>query len=140
MCKVRWDIYQTDERGVHQWQTLPLLLLMESDDSTEKVMRIQIDQVRGLLIHFPLPELRVALSVLRALYTVSKASFIREAIEEVEMMLRPKALPFVNYFHWCELCGRDLDEREANTMHYMSGDKDYWRHKTCPPLKDKRPN
>jgi hypothetical protein len=102
-------------------------------------MKINIDQTRGLLIHFPPPELRVALSVLKALYTVSKASFIKSAIEEVEMMLRPR-LTLVSHYHYCHNCQMEIDDRVGdNFIHYTSETDDKWFHRYCTPLKENRP-
>lgn len=101
-------------------------------------MRINLDQTRGLLIHFPPNELRVALSVLMALYTVSKASFIREAIEEIKMMLRPR-LTLVSHNHLCESCFRMVDDQGDNAIH-MTGIVDKWKHRNCLPLKQDRPD
>lgn len=101
-------------------------------------MKINIDQTRGLLIHFPPPELRVALSVLKALYTVSKASFIKEAIEEVEMMLRPR-LTLISHFHYCFKCFCEVDDTKANAIHLVTDNDDKWTHRDCPKLKPNRP-
>lgn len=103
-------------------------------------MKINIDQTRGLLIHFPPNELRVALSVLRALYTVSKASFIQEAIEEVEMMLRPR-LTLVSHYHFCSRCKCEINDQVGdNFLHIITSTDDKWVHRTCPLLKEVRPN
>lgn len=103
-------------------------------------MKINFDPMRGLLIHFPPNELRVALQVLKALYTVSKASFIKSAIEEVEMMLRPR-LTLVSHYHYCHSCKMEIDDRVGdNFLHLITDNDDKWVHRVCRILKPNRPN
>lgn len=96
--------------------------------------------MRGLLIHFPQDELRVALQVLKALYTVTHLTFIREAIEDVEVALRPR-LTLVSHYHFCEKCFTEINDAVGdNFVHYVDDKTDKWKHKICPSLKPVRPN
>jgi hypothetical protein len=104
-----------------------------------KKMQIQIHPGTGVIILFPQSERHVALAVLKALYTATGQEFIKEAIKSIEEDLKPKALPFINYWHWCTGCGRDLDERDENAISITKDGDTSWKHRECPPLKKDRP-
>ena len=102
-------------------------------------MQIRYVQNGGVLLVFPQGELKVALSVLKALNKVSPLPFIGQAISDIEADMQPKQLPMVNYHHVCHKCFRDLDERDKDSIHFINGDDEKWFHRDCPPLKDNRP-
>ena len=93
----------------------------------------------SLAIGFKKAELNFALSVLRGINAIVKADWIAKAIRDVEEYLKPPALPFINYFHWCIKCGRDIDERDENTMRISKDDDVKYRCRVCKPLKKNRP-
>lgn len=93
----------------------------------------------SLAIGFRKAELLFAVSVLRGINNVVKADFITKAISDVEEYLRPKQLPFINYWHICSKCSRDLDERDDNTMRISRDGDVKYTHRNCPPLKKDRP-
>ena len=92
-------------------------------------------------IGFRKSELQFAVAVLRGIYQVVKADFVAKAIRDIEESMRPKtlALPMINYFHVCQNCFRDLDERDDNSMRISHNDDVKWKHRVCPPVKKDRP-
>lgn len=102
-------------------------------------MKILYGKETGVIMSFNPSETKFALAILRGIQKVVNASFIDEAIAEIEKDLRPK-LTLVSHFHYCQKCMMEIDDREGdNFVHYTSDDKDYWTHNTCPPLKPNRP-
>lgn len=88
------------------------------------------------LLFFPKEELKVALSVLKAIYSVSRLTFVREAIEDIERELRPR-LTLVSHYHYCHNCACEIDDRVGdNFIHYTSDTDDKWFHRYCKPLKE----
>jgi len=102
-------------------------------------MKIDYRQGKGISLFFPVSELKVALSILRALYTVSKLDFVMRAIIDIEEDLKPKLLPLVSHNHLCESCFRMVSDQEDNVVH-LTGTVDKWKHKICKDLKKNRPN
>lgn len=89
---------------------------------------------------FAMSEMKILLEILKALHSLSGADFIAKAIADIEHDLQPKQLPVVNYFHICEHCFRELDERDSNsfkmTTRSISGDENVkWIHYKCKELK-----
>lgn len=107
--------------------------------SKEAKMQIKFEPEAGLLIHFPPNELKFGLAVLKGIYQVVKADFIQNCINDLEAHLKPKQLPMINYFHWCKNCGRDIDERDDNTMCITKDGDAKWMCRVCKPLKSYRP-
>jgi hypothetical protein len=104
-------------------------------------MKIQYRQGKGIALYFPVSELKVALGILKAIYTIAKLPFVKEAIDDLEDDLLPRKLPFVNHHHFCESCFTEIDDRVGdNFVHYTSDKADKWKHKICPSLKQGRPN
>lgn len=103
-------------------------------------MKIGVDPNNGVLIHFQPTEMRVALSLLNALYTVTNADFIKNAIDEIEDCMKPKLLPFTNYQHLCHKCFMMVDEKSDNALKMTKDGDVTWRHKLCQDLKKNRPN
>ncbi len=105
-------------------------------------MKIGYNKGLGLTLFFPTKELKFGLAVLRGVQGVLGLGFIREAIEDIEFDLKqakiPK-LPLINYFHICQKCFCELDERHENVLHLTTEKESKWIHKNCPPLKEKRP-
>lgn len=102
-------------------------------------MEIQYKSGIGILFLFPKCEFKVALGILKAIYNLSPLSFIKEAISDLEIELRPK-LTIISHFHYCTKCAREIDDRVGdNFIHYTSRNKDDWKHKVCPPLKQNTP-
>lgn len=93
----------------------------------------------GVILVFPKSERLVVLTILRVLYKANQQDFLKEAIEGIEAEDTQKALPMVNYFHLCQRCFRDLDERDANSIHYIKDNNEKWFHRDCLPLKNNRP-
>lgn len=102
-------------------------------------MQIRYELGVGVILLFPQSEVKVALGVIKAINKISPADFLHEAINDIEKDLKPKQLPAVNYFHLCEICHRDLDERSENVLHLVTESNDKWVHNLCPPLKANRP-
>ena len=92
-----------------------------------------------MAIFFQENELKFAMSVLRGINAVAKQSFIQECIDDIEIYLKPKALPFINYYHLCSSCFRSIDERDENTMCITRDGDTKWKCRTCAPLKKHRP-
>ena len=92
-----------------------------------------------MAIFFQENELKFAMSVLRGINAVAKQSFIQECIDDIELYLKPKALPFINHHHICQSCFRDLDERDNNSIRLSKDDDVKYKHRVCPPLKKDRP-
>lgn len=102
-------------------------------------MQIKRETNGAILFQFPRVELKVALSILKAIYTVSKVSFIKECIDDLEIELRPR-LTLVSHFHYCKKCVGEINDCVGdNFIHYTNDDQDHWRHRVCPPLKPNRP-
>lgn len=93
----------------------------------------------AIALGFNIHEIKFALAVLKGIQNVVKADFIQEAIDDLEEFMKPKALPFINYFHICSHCKMDLDERNDNTMRISKDDDVTWQHRQCPVLKKDRP-
>lgn len=102
-------------------------------------MQIRYIRKESAMLIFPAGEIKVALAVLRAVDKVNPAGFIKDAIKDMEEDLAPKKLPMVNYFHICEKCKCEMDERGDNALHIVKDDSDQWVHHVCPPLKQNRP-
>lgn len=101
-------------------------------------MQINYQQGKGIGLLFPVNELKVALGILKAIYTISKLSFVKEAIDDLEDDLLPRKLPFVNHFHFCEECFMEINDMVGdNFVHYTKGNKSWWKHRFCPPLKER---
>jgi hypothetical protein len=103
-------------------------------------MEIHWKEMSGaILIVFPRKEVNVALQVLKGLNNVFKLSFIKEAIDDIEASLRPK-LTLVSHFHYCQKCTCEIDDRVGdNFLHMITEKDDKWIHRSCPPLKEVRP-
>lgn len=89
---------------------------------------------------FAMNEMLTLLAVLKALHKLTGADFIAQAIADIQLDLRLKQLPVNNYFHICEHCFRELDERDPNsfkmTTRSISGEENVkWVHYKCPELK-----
>lgn len=93
----------------------------------------------SLAIGFRKSELSFALSVLKGIQSVLNVKFVQEAIQDIEDSLKPKQLPFINYFHICQSCFRELDERDDNSMRISKDGDVKYKHRECPPLKKNRP-
>lgn len=102
-------------------------------------MQIDYRQGKGLALYFPPNELKVALGILKAIYSVSKLEFVAEAIKDLEDDLLPRKIPFINHFHLCEKCFMMVDDREENVVH-LNGTVNRWKHRVCKDLKTNRPN
>ena len=107
-------------------------------------MQVQIHVGTGVILLFPQSEMNVALAVLKALYTATGQEFLKKAISDLEELLKPKQLQFVNHFHICKLCHRDLDDRDPNSFLLTTRDLNkqedsYWCHYVCKELKQDRP-
>lgn len=105
-------------------------------------MQIKYQKGLGLVIFFPTQELKFGLAVLRGIQGVLGLGFIREAIEDIEFDLKQRAtpkLPSINYFHLCQDCFRDLDERDENSLSLSREGDVKWKHKVCPSVKKDRP-
>lgn len=103
-------------------------------------MQINYNKSQGVAIIFSLSELKAALSVLKAIYKVHPLDFIGRAVSDIEADMKPKQLPVINYFHICEHCFREIDERDPNsfrmTTRSISGEEtSKWVHYRCKPLK-----
>jgi len=97
-------------------------------------MQIRYDQKHGVILFFPMNEIKVVVALLKGLYNYYKFAFIREAVEDMEADQRPR-LTLTNYFHFCSKCVREIDEKKGdNFVHYINGDKDEWIHRQCPPF------
>ena len=79
------------------------------------------------------------LGILKAVNKVEPQDFLKEAIKDIEHDLTPKLVKPVNYFHFCDKCMCEVDEREPNALHLVTESDDKWVHYTCPPLKKNRP-
>lgn len=102
-------------------------------------MQIRYIKGQGVVLAFPIHEIQAVLEILRALYRVSGLAFIDQAIKDIEKDL-VKKIPTVNYYHICEHCFRDLDERDPNafkmTTKNIDGEETVkWIHYVCDPLK-----
>jgi len=98
-------------------------------------MEIRRLESGATILAFQPSELKIALGILKAIYTCSKLSFVKEAIDDIETELRPR-LTLVSHFHFCNFCCLEIDDRVGdNFIHYINGDKNYWRHRFCPTLK-----
>ena len=92
----------------------------------------------SLAIGFRKSELQFAVAVLRGIYAITKADFIARSIRDIEDHLKPK-LPMINYFHVCQNCFRDIDERDENTMRISQNDDVKYKCRVCKPIKKDRP-
>jgi len=103
-------------------------------------MQIEYDKNMGLRLYFPKIELKVALGILKAIYALQKLSFVKEAIDDLEIDLRPR-LTMVSHYHFCLECMREIDDRDGgdNYYHYENGVNNGWKHRECPPFKESRP-
>ena len=98
-------------------------------------MKIDYRQGKGIALYFPVIELKVALGILKAIYTISKLPFVKEAIDDLEDDLLPRKIPMVSHFHYCSKCLREIDDLVGdNFIHIIHGD-DKWIHRKCPPTK-----
>jgi len=97
-------------------------------------MEIQYHQGVGILLLFPKTEFKVALGILKAIYTISKLSFVKEAIDDLESDLRPR-LTMVSHFHYCKQCCMEIDDRIGDNFIHITGVRDEWKHRCCPQLK-----
>ena len=103
-------------------------------------MEIRRLESGATILAFPPSELRVALGILKAIYTCSKLEFVAEAIKDLEDDLLPRKLPFVNHNHLCEECFMEINDMVGdNFVHYTKGNKSWWKHRFCPTLKPNRP-
>jgi CRISPR/Cas system-associated protein Cas10 (large subunit of type III CRISPR-Cas system) len=104
-------------------------------------MQIRYQTGVGTVLVFPQSEIRLVLGILKAVNKVEPQDFLKEAIKDIEHDLTPKLVKPVNYWHLCEVCHRDLDERDENVLHITKDMEDRWIHRDgCPPLKKNRPN
>ena len=106
--------------------------------STE--VKIDYRQGKGIALYFPVSELPVALGILRAIYSHAKLEFVAEAIKDLEDDLLTRILPMVNHNHLCCSCYRMLDDRDPDSLHIVTETDEVYKHRTCPPLKENRPN
>lgn len=98
------------------------------------------EQDFSVAIGFRKSELLFALAVLRGINNTLKVDYLTKAIRDIEESMRPvQALPHINYFHVCQSCFRDLDERSDNSMRISHDDDVKWKHRVCPTLKKDRP-
>lgn len=95
-------------------------------------MIIKYEKGNAIALGFPLKEFQIALHILRAMYKATKLDFIREAIADIERDMAPK-LTIVNYYHLCQHCFKDLDEREDNAICITKNGDQKWKHKFCIP-------
>lgn len=112
---------------------------MDSSEAQGDTVKILYEKGVRIAVSFPPNEFRFALVLLKAVYKVAPLPFIKRSIDDVESDLVPKLLPMINYFHWCESCGRDIDERDENTMRFQKNDDVKWRCRVCKPLNPDRP-
>lgn len=103
-------------------------------------MEIHRDETNGdILLFFLKEEIKVVLSILKAIYSVSNLQFIKDEIEDIERELRPR-LTMISHYHFCHNCSCEIDDRVGdNFIHYVSDTTDKWFHRCCPPLKEGRP-
>lgn len=102
-------------------------------------MQIEYYKDVGLRLYFPKIELKVALSILKAIYSIQKLSFVKAAIDDLERDLQPSP-PVSSHFHFCEECKCEIDDRVGdNFIHYKNGENERWTHHVCPKLKETRP-
>ena len=107
-------------------------------------MQIRYHKEAGVLLVFPLSELKVALGILRAIHKIQPQDFLKEAISDIEADMQPKQLPMVNHQHICENCFMMLDDRNPNAFHMTTRNLDgketsRWIHYVCDELKLNRP-
>lgn len=102
-------------------------------------MQIRYQTGVGTVLVFPQSEIRVVLGILKAVNKVEPQDFLREAIKDIEHDLTPKLVKPVNYWHMCEKCNRDIDERDENSLHLVTESDEKWVHHNCPTLKKNRP-
>ena len=101
-------------------------------------MKIIYETGTGVILAFPKEELKVAVQVLNAMYSVSKLSFIREAIEDIEVELRPKLTLVVHNFI-CEKCFTMVNDKDENYLKVIRNGDTKHQHRECKPLKENRP-
>lgn len=138
----RYTTYTVGGNSVNK--PLKKKLSVTSTPIKESHMQIRYVQNGGVLLVFLQSEMKVALSVLKALNKVSPLHFIGQAINDIEADMQPKQLPMVNHFHCCEHCFMMLDDRDQNsfnmTMRAIDGtETSKWVHYKCPELKLKQP-
>lgn len=97
-------------------------------------MQINFDKQVGIAIFFPVSELKFALSVLKGIQAVVKLDFIQEAIDDLEVAVRPR-LTLITHFHLCSECYREVDDRHHDTLKIGRDDDITYKHRVCPPLK-----
>lgn len=93
-------------------------------------MKILCSKESGVAFVFTPSEYKAAISLLEAMYKLTKLSFLKEAIEEIKITFEPKPLPYINYFHLCQCCFKEIDERKDDSIHY-TGKVDKWIHRQC---------
>lgn len=99
-------------------------------------MRIIYRKETGVSLIFASYEIKLALQILKAMNKLSPADFLKDAIKDIELDMKPKPPPVINHFHLCELCFMEIDDRLQNCLHLVRGEKSMWRHYTCPTLKE----
>ncbi len=109
-------------------------------------MQIRYIKGQGVVLAFAMSEMPTLLAILQAFHKITGADFIAQAIADIklDMQLSTKKLPVVNYFHLCEHCFRELDERDPNSFlmtHKGIDGKETskWVHYVCGELKLNRP-
>jgi hypothetical protein len=103
-------------------------------------MKIDYRQGKGIALYFPVCELKVALGILKAIYTISKLAFVKEAIDDLEDDLLTRKIPMVIHYHSCFKCFCEVDDTKENAIHLVTPNDDKWAHRRCPDLKPNRPN
>jgi len=105
-------------------------------------MRVQYEKSVGVTMTFNTSELKLALAILKGIHTAigGGEGFIKDVIRDIEADMKPKLITHTNYFHWCVNCGRDIDERNPDTMRLSNNGDVKWQCRKCKPLKIVRPN
>jgi len=107
-------------------------------------MQIRYIKGQGVVLAFAMSEMQTLVEILRALHQFTGQEFLARAIADIEKDMQPKQLPVINYFHICEHCFRELDERDPNSFlmtHKGIDGKETskWVHYVCGELKLNRP-
>ena len=102
-------------------------------------MIIKHESGKAIGLGFPVTEFKTALYILKALYKATSLGFIREAIEDLEEDMKPKAITFVSD-HMCEHCKMMMNVKDPNCFNMITRDlegkeESKWIHYQCPVLK-----
>ena len=140
-----WGLDTTTPRDVIDNKTYHIFCGGKSEETLLKrikKMKIRYLKNEKVTLTFQKNEIQVALSLLKALYKNKEPEFVGRAIKDIEadLQLSTKKLSFVNHFHICEYCFREIDDRDSNsfkmTTRNITGEEVVkWIHYKCKPLK-----